>query len=67
MEEAAGGRIKILHIDSDFRGHYWIKQKNGLIRSAVSLPGIIRLLKNQHFDLIISEPHSLFILDSPYK
>jgi hypothetical protein len=67
MEEADGGRIKILHIDRDFRGYYWIKQKSGLIRSVVPLPGIVRLLKSQHFDLIISEPHSLYLLDSPYK
>jgi len=61
------GPIKILHITMDFQGIYWIRQKNAIIKSFVSLPVIVQLLKNQSFDLIISEPNNLYILDSPYK
>jgi len=67
MDRTDRGPIKILYINRDFQGFYWIKQKNGIIRSAVSLPGIIQLLKCQRFDLIISEAHNLYILNSPYK
>ena len=59
--------IKILHINMNFQGFYWIKQKNAIIKSFVSLFEVVQLLKNQSFDLIISEPHHLYILDSPYK
>lgn len=51
----------------NFQGFYWIKQKNAIIKSFVSLFEVVQLLKNQSFDLIISEPHHLYILDSPYK
>ena len=67
MDRTDRGQIKILHINRDFQGFYWIKQKNKIIRSIVSLPGIIQLLKSQRFDLIISEAHNVYILDSPYK
>ena len=67
MDTTGRDPIKILHINRDFQGFYWIKQKNKIIRSIVSLPGIIQLLKSQRFDLIISEAHDLYILNTPYK
>jgi hypothetical protein len=61
------GPIKIIHIDREYRVVYWIFLESGIIKSTVSLSGIVNLLKKERFDLIISEPHSLYIMDSPYK
>ncbi|MFH0788594.1 MAG: hypothetical protein V2B13_13405 [Pseudomonadota bacterium] len=61
------GTIKIFLIKDDFKGRYWIIQERSTITSTVSLEEAVRLLKSETFDLIVSEPHNLFILDSPYK
>jgi|WetSurMetagenome_2_1015567.scaffolds.fasta_scaffold469388_2 hypothetical protein len=61
------GPIKIIHIDQEYRVVYWIFLVSGITKSTVSLSGIVNLLKKERFDLIISEPHRLYIMDSPYK
>ena len=59
--------IKILLIEKDYNGRYWVIQKRTNITSPVTLEEAIRLLKNETLDLIISEPHHLFILNSLYQ
>jgi CheY-like chemotaxis protein len=54
--------IKILHIDSDFKITYFIKKSGSTIRSAISLEQAVKLLKEEEFDLILSEPHNKAIL-----
>jgi hypothetical protein len=49
--------IKIMHIDGNWRIVYIIIRAGGLIKSGVPLKTAIDLLKKEHFDLIISEPH----------
>lgn len=49
--------IKVLHIDSDFKVTYFIKNPGSMIRSLVPLKQAVKLLKTQKFDLILSEPH----------
>jgi DNA-binding NarL/FixJ family response regulator len=58
MEES----IKILHIDPDFEVNYFIKKTGSIIRSSISLEQALNLIKNEEFDLIISEPHNKVIL-----
>ena len=67
MRRIDKGTIKILHLDREYQGLYWIIQERTTITSTVSLDEAVRLLKNEAFDLIVSEPHHLFILNSPYK
>ena len=55
--------IKILHIDPDFRVIYFIKHPGSIIRSLVPLEQAIQLLKSEEFDLILSEPHNMAILN----
>ena len=62
--------IKILHIDPDYRITYFIFQSRLSIRTSVSLQPAIELLKNEVFDLIVSEPHNKAILKEeqhPFK
>jgi hypothetical protein len=54
--------IKILHIDPDYRITYFIFRSRLNIRSSVPLQTAIELLKNEDFDLIVSEPHNKAIL-----
>ncbi|HMK66390.1 MAG TPA: response regulator transcription factor, partial [Thermodesulfobacteriota bacterium] len=54
--------IKILHINSDFKATYFIKKSGSIIRSAISLEQAVKLLKEEEFDLILSEPHNKAIL-----
>ena len=54
--------IKILHIHSDFKITYFIKKSRSIIRSAISLEQAVKLLKEEEFDLILSEPHNKAIL-----
>ena len=55
--------IKILHIDSDFKVTYFIKNAGTTIRSTISLEQAIQLLKTETFDLILSEPHHKAIMN----
>jgi hypothetical protein len=55
--------IKILHIYPDFKVTYFIIRDGSFIQSSVSLEDAISLLKNENFDLIISEPHKKAILN----
>jgi hypothetical protein len=67
-----GGRtmsrlIKILHIDPDYRITYFIFRSRLSIRTSVPLQTAIELLKNEDFDLIVSEPHSKAILKQQHQ
>jgi hypothetical protein len=66
MKKNFPGEIKILLIENDLNGRYWIIKERATITSTVSLEESLRLLKQERFDLIVSEPHHLFILNSPY-
>ena len=57
-----GRPMKILHIDRSYGVTYLIIQKGTCIRSTVSLERTLTLLKEEEFDLILSEPHELFII-----
>jgi|GEM_PF-3131087 hypothetical protein len=67
MRKIDQGTIKILLIEKDFNGRYWIIQERTTITSTVTLEEAVRLLKNETLDLIVSEPHHLFILNSLYQ
>jgi len=54
--------IKILHIDADYRVFYFIIRDKTLIKSTVALETALSLLKNEKFDLILSEPQNMAIL-----
>ena len=49
--------IKILHVDLDWKVIYILVRPGSLIKSGISLETALDLLKNETFDLIISEPH----------
>ncbi len=57
-----GKSIKILHIDGQYEGFYMIIQEGITIRSQVNLKEIVKLLKTEEFDLILSEPQNMAIL-----
>ena len=59
-----GKSIKILHIDGQYEGFYMIIQEGITIRSQVNLKEIVKLLKTEEFDLILSEPHNKAILNT---
>ena len=50
-------QIKILHIDPYYQVIYFIISENSTIKSTISLEETIALLKNEKFDLILSDPH----------
>ena len=54
--------IKILHIDPDYQITYFIFRSRLNIRTSVPLQTAIEFLKNEDFDLIVSEPHNKVIL-----
>jgi hypothetical protein len=54
--------IKILHINPKFEVIYCLIQEGVFLKSRVSLDSAVSLLKNEEFDLIISEPHQRAIL-----
>jgi DNA-binding NarL/FixJ family response regulator len=54
--------IKIFHINPDFKVTYFIKKPGSIIRSSISLEQAVQLIKNEEFDLILSEPHNKAIL-----
>ncbi len=55
---------KILHIDPKFKITYFLIFPETTIRSVISIPWAIHLLKNEIFDLVLSEPDRLAILAS---
>ncbi len=59
--------ILILHIDQDYKINYWIIKDKVLNISRVTIPQTIQLLKAFEFDLIVSEPQKLAILNSSQK
>ena len=55
---------RILHIDPSYQVVYFILGHGTLIKSTVPLETAIRLLKNsEEFDLIISEPQDMALLN----
>ena len=63
MRKSGPDNIKILLIEKDFSGSYWIFKEGSTITSKVSLEEAVELLKEERLDLIISEPHHLYILN----
>jgi hypothetical protein len=55
--------IKILPIDPDYRSTYFILRSQLTIKTPVTLQTAVHLLKNEHFNLILSEPHNKAILN----
>jgi hypothetical protein len=55
-------KIKILHIDPDYQGHF-VSIRNGKL-SQLSLPmnKTLAMVKKVKFDLILSEPQNLAIM-----
>jgi hypothetical protein len=59
---------RILHIDPSYQVVYFIFGERTIIRSTVPLKTAIRLLRdNEEFDLIISEPQEMAILNSGWS
>jgi hypothetical protein len=54
--------IKILHIDNDYQVVMILIKKIAFIKSPVSLEAAVTMLKNDRFDLILSEPQNMAIL-----
>ncbi len=54
--------IKILHIDEEYRVVYILIREGALIQSTLSLEVALTMLKNDQFDLILSEPQNMAIL-----
>jgi hypothetical protein len=54
--------IKILHIDPSWKVIYILIREGALIKSAVSLEKALLLLAKQKFDLILSEPQNIAII-----
>ena len=55
--------IKILHIDASWKVIYILIRGGALVKTAVSIKTALTLLKKQKFDLILSEPQNIAILD----
>ncbi|MGC1401488.1 MAG: hypothetical protein WA974_01020 [Thermodesulfobacteriota bacterium] len=54
--------IKIMHIDGEYRVVYVLIREGGLTKSTVPLKAAVTMLKNEQFDLILSEPQNMAIL-----
>jgi hypothetical protein len=54
--------VKIMHIDEEYRVVYILIREGALIQSTVSLATALTMLKNDQFDLILSEPQNMAIL-----
>ena len=59
--------VIILHIDKEYKINYWIIQDGVKTISGVTIPQTLQLLKTFEFDLIVSEPQNLVILNSSLK
>lgn len=55
-------KIKILHIDPNYQGHVITIQQGALVQDSLTLGKTLEAVKQQHFDLILSEPQNLAIL-----
>jgi hypothetical protein len=55
-------KIKILHIDPDYQGHYVTIQDGQLCQSPLTLDETLEMVKKVKFDLILSEPQQLAIM-----
>jgi hypothetical protein len=67
-ETAVEKTKRILHIDPSYEVVYFILGERTTIKSTVSLKAAIRLLQNnEEFDLIISEPQEMAILNSKWS
>jgi hypothetical protein len=55
-------KIKILHIDPDYQGHFVTIRNGKLCQSPLSINKTIALIKKVKFDLILSEPQQLAIM-----
>jgi hypothetical protein len=55
-------RIKILHIDPDYQGHFVSIRNGKLSQSHLPLNKTLAMIKKVKFDLILSEPQHLAIM-----
>ena len=55
--------IKIMHIDREYRLVLFVIMDGCTIKSRVPLEKGVAMLKQDHFDLIVSEPHQRAFLD----
>ena len=55
--------VLILYLDQDYQVTYWIIQGDVKICSPVTIPQAIQLLNNFEFDLIVSDPQKIAILN----
>ena len=55
--------IKILHIDNSWKVIYILIRGGALVKTEVPTKTALTLLKKQRFDLILSEPQNIAILD----
>ena len=58
------GAIKIIHIDGEYRVVYVLIKEGAFIKSTVPLEAAVTMLKNEQFDLILSEPQNMAIVTS---
>lgn len=56
------GPRKILYIDPNFKITYFLIFPETTFKSAISIPLALHLLKNEMFDLVLSEPDRLAIM-----
>jgi hypothetical protein len=55
--------IKILHVDPNWKVIYILIRGGALVKTAVSMDMALTLLAKLKFDLIISEPQNIAIMD----
>jgi hypothetical protein len=55
--------IKILHVDPNWKVIYILIRGGALVKTAVSMEMALKLLAKLKFDLIISEPQNIAIMD----
>ncbi len=54
--------IKIMYIDDEYQVIYILIREGSLTKSTVPLEAAVTMLKNEQFDLILSEPQNMAIL-----
>ena len=55
-------KIKILHIDPDYQGHFITIRNGKLCQWPLPLNKMLAMIKKVKFDLILSEPQQLAIM-----